>query len=238
MKIKNMTTILKSVKDADHPYTVVSNNWNDYKKLNGYERAIMLELMSNDPNTFIINKNVIEKRLGFPHKKFNDAWKSLEEKYFIFCDRKKMKQGVHWIIRESESISQEQPQVRIPKKVLGCNYMGDQLIINNIISTNKTTLEPEDLSLKGEGEDKDLIGKQTNRSNEQARLSPLFKSDLNIDNNEVNVIKLKPVVKFDVGLTLNEDESLINYEMDLDEIPLKTKPIVIEKFKKSKNSLL
>lgn len=92
---KNTSKILRTPKDKDNPYTMLSAV---LLKLDGYERAIMYELLSNSDD-FIINKTVIQKRLGFPHKKFNDAWRSLEDKHHILCDRKWG--SVHWVIVEN-----------------------------------------------------------------------------------------------------------------------------------------
>jgi hypothetical protein len=94
---KNKTEIIRSTKDATHPFTVLSSAM---LKWNGYQRAIAWELLSNSSD-FIINKSVVEKRLQFPRKKFNDAWASLEELGFI--TKKAFVGGVKWTVTEPES---------------------------------------------------------------------------------------------------------------------------------------
>jgi hypothetical protein len=78
-------------------FKVISEEWNDHKKLNGFERAIMLEITSNSDD-FNVNKTVIRKRLGFYESDFKKAWKSLESKGYIFS----FKNGMVWeyVIRE------------------------------------------------------------------------------------------------------------------------------------------
>jgi len=95
MAFKNKTVVIREVKDDTHPFTRLSNS---LLKLDGYERAIMHELLSNS-DEFIVNKKVVQKRLGFPHKKFHDAWMRLEEKYYIRKER--FFGGVKWIISEN-----------------------------------------------------------------------------------------------------------------------------------------
>ena len=93
--MKNNAYIHRAPKDANHPYTIISAKIiND---LDGYERVIMLELLTN-PDSYIIYKDAIRKRLGFPHKKFSDAWARLVSKGYIRM--KRFFGGVEWIIHE------------------------------------------------------------------------------------------------------------------------------------------
>jgi hypothetical protein len=65
--------------------------------LDGYEILIMMHLLSNT-SSFIINKKVIATRCKLPKNKFNTAWKSLEEKHHIKCER--IQGGVKWTVYE------------------------------------------------------------------------------------------------------------------------------------------
>jgi hypothetical protein len=103
-KWSNKSTIIRSKYDKEHPFTVISNCWNDYRVLNGTERAIMLEIMSNS-DSFVINKLVVKKRLDFYDTAFNNAWKSLEDKGFIFSE--KIGLGYEYAVRESNTLSLE-----------------------------------------------------------------------------------------------------------------------------------
>jgi len=150
---KNTSKIIKAPYNKDHPYTVVSNNWNDYTKLNGFERAIMLELMSNS-DSFIINKDVVRERLGFPKQKFLDAWASLEKKYYISCDR--FFGGVKWVINETVNIktaqkvtTSEQEYSKSTSSITTDSITTlSHLISNKEISNKETSLET--LVLKGD----------------------------------------------------------------------------------------
>ena len=170
----NTSTIVDYPTDAEHPYTICSNNWNDYNKLDGYERAIMLELMSNSKE-FIINKSVIQKRLKFPRQKFLNAWASLVEKHFIMCD-KNQKYGVHWVINpgatynESDIITKAAPgNTRGGTTTGGTATLGYPTIINKTNNNFNNTLDLEAI-----GEKKDL----TNYSLLRADISKSAKADL------------------------------------------------------------
>ena len=90
-KLTNKSEIIRAPYNTDNLFTRVSIHWNDHKKLNGFERAIMLEIMSNSDD-FIIHKRVIQKRLGFNNSDFRTAWKSLIAKGYII----ERKNGMIW----------------------------------------------------------------------------------------------------------------------------------------------
>lgn len=136
---KNKTEIIRSIKDATHPFTVLSSAM---LKWNGYQRAIAWELLSNSSD-FIINKSVVEKRLQFPRKKFNDAWTSLEKLGFI--TKKAFVGGVKWTVTEPESYieSKNEAEVTLSTRRLSTGRLstGGELtstkrINNNIINNN------------------------------------------------------------------------------------------------------
>ena len=159
-EFRNQTVLIRAKKDMEHPYIMLSSS---LLKLDGYERAIMMEILSNSDD-FIINKNVVEKRLGFPHKKFLDSWKSLEDKHYILCDR--FFGGVKWVINENPYANYDTrinyTGVINTQSEAGC--ISDTSIINTSIintgvhltnnkKTNNNRTNPESLSPKGESQD-------------------------------------------------------------------------------------
>jgi hypothetical protein len=143
-QFKNTSTIIRKTKDKSNPYTMLSNN---LLKLDGYERAIMFELLSND-DKFIINKNVVFTRLGFPRKKFNEAWTRLQNKFFISCDRKFG--SVHWVINEDPKCSGIQSGHTTTTDISNTDISNTdgQLINNKVINKNKNNLSTLDLKSK------------------------------------------------------------------------------------------
>lgn len=104
--MNNKTTIINAPKDIDHPYGMLSAC---IYKLPGNEFVIMAHLLNNDP-TWIINKIEIQQRCchgenGMSIIKFNRAWKSLEDKHHIYCDR--FFGGVKWVIKEDPNMNMQ-----------------------------------------------------------------------------------------------------------------------------------
>lgn len=235
----NTSKILRAPKDSNHPYTVVSSYWNDYSKLDGYQRAIMLELTSNS-DEFIINKNVVEKRLGFPHKKFLDAWKELENKHFILCDR--FWGGVRWVINENPNASsdtriintdvtdaQDETDGIRDTSIINTSIIntGDHLTNNKKINTKITTLESRVLK----SESTNLIKTDTIQlADANCSISDQAAAAADILTYRNNSIS--PVLKFDFGIKDEGLDSLFDLndfinEGTLDE--LRPKEIVIHK---------
>lgn len=227
---KNQTVIIRTIKDKEHPYVLLSST---LLVLNGYERAIMLELLSNSDD-FIINKIVVEKRLGFPHKKFLDAWKSLEEKYYIQCDR--FFGGVKWVINEQPNskytsvtngnISTIEQNDSKYTSIIDASiiYTGDHLTSNK--ETNNNLTKPEDLSPKGEIKEIDSVVTDkiiSAKAEISLSLTPVPVVDIEIDCIS-STVKLSP--KLDYGFSsLDEGQSLFEQEdfIDEDSIVLKQK---------------
>jgi hypothetical protein len=86
MKSRNTTTFNRCLGDASkYPYCKVPANM--YKKLNGYQLAIMTQIISNTDDWNLV-KYEIQKRLGFPERKFLKAWKELESLGYIKIERR------------------------------------------------------------------------------------------------------------------------------------------------------
>jgi hypothetical protein len=94
MKIKNQqnrTTFIRRPKDEQYPFSRIPAN---LFKLNGYQFAIMAFILSNKGDSenptkkdWNIVKYEIGNRLGFPRKKFQNAWKSLVDLGYIQLKR-------------------------------------------------------------------------------------------------------------------------------------------------------
>jgi hypothetical protein len=80
---QNRTTFVRCLKDEQHPFCRIPAN---LFKLDGYQFAIMSHIISNADQWNIV-KYEIAKRLGFPRKKFDKAWKSLIDQGYIKVKR-------------------------------------------------------------------------------------------------------------------------------------------------------
>jgi len=80
---KNRTTFVRCLKDEQHLFNRVPAN---LYALNGYQFAIMAQIISNNDGWNIV-KSEIQKRLGFPERKFLKAWKDLEVLGYIRLKR-------------------------------------------------------------------------------------------------------------------------------------------------------
>jgi hypothetical protein len=80
---KNSTTFVRCLKDEQHPYNLLPAS---IYQLDGYQFAIMAQILSNKDGWNIVKKE-IGKRVDFPRKKFNDAWKSLKDLGYIQVNR-------------------------------------------------------------------------------------------------------------------------------------------------------
>ena len=83
IKKQNRTTFIRCAKDEQHPFTRIPVT---LYSLNGYQLAIMAQILSNRDDWNIAKKE-IGKRLGFPRQKFNNAWKSLIDLGYILVKR-------------------------------------------------------------------------------------------------------------------------------------------------------
>lgn len=83
IKKQNRTTFVRCPKDEQHPFTRIPAT---LYSLNGYQLAIMAQILSNRDDWNIVKKE-IGKRLGFPRHKFNNAWKSLIDLGYILVKR-------------------------------------------------------------------------------------------------------------------------------------------------------
>lgn len=79
IKKQNRTTFVRCPKDAQHPFNRVPAK---LYKLDGYQLAIMAQILSNNDNWNLV-KYEIEKRMGFPERKFLTAWRELEKLGYI-----------------------------------------------------------------------------------------------------------------------------------------------------------
>ena len=96
---QNKTTFVRCDKDEQHPFCRVPA---ELFKLNGYQLAIMCQIISNNDDWNIV-KYEISKRVGFPRQKFNDAWKSLSDLGYIKVDR--IQGGYDYTIYEDLSVT-------------------------------------------------------------------------------------------------------------------------------------
>lgn len=162
-KFKNKSLIIRAPHDKDNTYTVVSNYWNNPEILNGFERAIMLEVMTNS-DEFIVHKSTIQKRLGFHDSDFQKAWKSLENKGYIYS----FKNGMVWeyAIREQPLHTVKNSKVKQGNKAIdrlpedGLGEEGRAEAYKQVIretSTNQNKPESQDLSTQAEIETKGPI---------------------------------------------------------------------------------
>jgi hypothetical protein len=97
IKKRNRTTFVRCPKDEQHPFTRIPAT---LYSLNGYQLAIMAQILSNRDDWNIVKKE-ISKRLGFPREKFNNAWKSLIELGYIHV--KRIQGGYDYTIYEDPS---------------------------------------------------------------------------------------------------------------------------------------
>ena len=65
MKSRNSTTFNRCPKDAIYPYCKIPANM--FNKLNGYQLAIMIQIISNKDDWNLV-KYEIGKRVGFPER--------------------------------------------------------------------------------------------------------------------------------------------------------------------------
>jgi hypothetical protein len=96
---QNKTTFVRCDKDEQHPFCRIPA---ELFKLNGYQLAIMAQILSN-MNGWNIVKKEIGKRVDFPREKFNDAWKSLKDLGYIKVDR--IQGGYDYTIYEDLSVT-------------------------------------------------------------------------------------------------------------------------------------
>ena len=80
---QNRTTYIRCPKDERHPFYRLPA---ELLKLNGYQLAIMAQILSNKDGWNIV-KYEISKRVGFPRDKFRTAWESLKELGYINIKR-------------------------------------------------------------------------------------------------------------------------------------------------------
>jgi hypothetical protein len=80
---QNTTTFNRCPKDEQHPFYRLPA---ELLKLNGYQLAIMVQILSNKDDWNIV-KYEIGKRLGFPERKFLKAWKELVSLGYIRIER-------------------------------------------------------------------------------------------------------------------------------------------------------
>jgi hypothetical protein len=92
--LQNRTTFIRCDKDENHPFSRIPAN---LFKLDGYQLAIMSQILSNSDDWNIVKKE-IRKRIDFPRQKFNDAWKSLIDLGYISV--KRIQGGYHYTIHE------------------------------------------------------------------------------------------------------------------------------------------
>ena len=97
IKKQNRTTFVRCLKDEEHPFTRIPVT---LYSLNGYQLAIMAQILSNRDDWNIVKKE-ISKRLGFPRQKFNNAWKSLIDLGYILV--KRIQGGYEYTIYEDLS---------------------------------------------------------------------------------------------------------------------------------------
>jgi hypothetical protein len=96
---RNKTTFVRCPKDEQHPFVRVPAT---ICSLNGYQSAIMLQIISNKDGWNIV-KYEISKRLGFPREKFDTAWQSLIDLGYIKVDR--IQSGYDYTIYEDLSVT-------------------------------------------------------------------------------------------------------------------------------------
>jgi hypothetical protein len=99
IKKQNKTTFVRCLKDEQHPFNIIPA---ELYSLNGYQLAIMAQILSNRDDWNIVKKE-IGKRVGFPREKFNDSWKSLRELGYIKVDR--IQGGYDYTIYEDLSVT-------------------------------------------------------------------------------------------------------------------------------------
>src|SRR5665648_197072 len=80
---QNRTTYIRCPKDERHLFYRLPA---ELLKLNGYQLAIMAQILSNKDDWNIV-KYEISKRVGFPRDKFRTAWESLKELGYINVKR-------------------------------------------------------------------------------------------------------------------------------------------------------
>jgi len=67
------------------------------KRLDFIDIGLLTWLLSNS-KSFVINKNLVQRRSGIPEKKFLNSWKKLLNLGFI--EKHMIQGGVEWIINE------------------------------------------------------------------------------------------------------------------------------------------
>jgi hypothetical protein len=80
---QNITEFVRCPKDANYPFIIVPAK---LYKLDGYQFAIMAQILSNS-NDWNLVKYEIQKRMGFPERKFLKVWKELEKLGYIQIKR-------------------------------------------------------------------------------------------------------------------------------------------------------
>jgi hypothetical protein len=78
-KYQNRTSYIRCPKDDEHPFNRVPAS---LYKLDGYQFAIMAQILSNRDDWNIVQKE-IRQRVKFPRQKFDQAWNSLVEMGYI-----------------------------------------------------------------------------------------------------------------------------------------------------------
>jgi hypothetical protein len=76
---QNSTTFVRCPKDEKHPFSRIPA---ELFKLDGYQPAIMGQILSNNDDWNIV-KYEIGKRVGFPERKFLKTWRELEKLGYI-----------------------------------------------------------------------------------------------------------------------------------------------------------
>jgi hypothetical protein len=94
IKKHNSTTFVRCPKDEQHLFNRVPVK---LYSLNGYQLAIIVQILSNKDNWNIV-KDEIQKRVGFPEKKFLEAWEELKSLGYIRL--KRMWGSYHYTIYE------------------------------------------------------------------------------------------------------------------------------------------
>jgi hypothetical protein len=81
---QNSTTFVRCPKDGNFPFNRVPAK---LYNLDGYQLAIMAQILSNKDGWNLV-KYEIEKRMGFPERKFYKAWRELEKMGYIQIKKK------------------------------------------------------------------------------------------------------------------------------------------------------
>lgn len=135
---KNEFIVNRAMHNKTFTYTTISNFLVRDERLNATEKGLMLMILSNNENEYILNMKTLQKQAKIGEDAFFKATKHLKDFGYLF--KKRIKGGVRWTINEIPKI------VNIDNTPISVENTVNWNMNNSPISVENTTSENPVLS--------------------------------------------------------------------------------------------